>query len=486
MRRSLALSIIALCVLAAASEAEAKLDLYVDKSTQQISVIRNGALLYVWPVSTGRDRFSTPSGVYTPEHLEPIWYSKAYYNAPMPHAIFFHHGYAIHGSYDIRQLGGPASHGCVRLHPRDAAQLFAMVEQEGPGNTTIVVGGGGSLNPPPPPRYRDLDEPRPPYLRDSGIARGAYPPGPRMPPYYDPYYYVDGPGQRRGDNSRLAMREGYPPNRPPAPHLDAEAPIDPTLGPRGSYRPPGPPLDPEAPVDSTLRLRGGYRLPAPRLDAEAPIDPTLGPRGSYRPPARRLDAEAPIDPTLGPRGSYRPPARRLDAEAPIDSTLGPRGSYRPPARRLDAEAPIDPTLGPRGNYRPPQTAPATARSNLKCPTCSPNRTSGELPNRSVSANHTAKSLPASLPPSSAPSASSLLPSAPAASSQPPSPPSASSQPLSAAPASSPPTPPQPREQEQPSLGYKVLPRSYWAGASWRWRLKAEHEISVPSLTPDSP
>src|SRR5215813_5704423 len=147
MRRSSVITTIALAIAAVATEAEAKLDLYVDKSAQQISIIQNGYLLYVWPVSTGRDRFSTPSGVFTPERLERSWFSKAYYNAPMPHAIFFHNGYAIHGSYDIAQLGGPASHGCVRLHPQDAAQLFAMVEREGPGNTTIVVGGGWSPNP---------------------------------------------------------------------------------------------------------------------------------------------------------------------------------------------------------------------------------------------------------------------------------------------------------------------------------------------------
>src|SRR5579862_866900 len=122
-----------------ARDAEARLDVYVDKSTQRLSVIRNGSLLYVWPVSTGRDRFSTPSGVYAPERLERSWFSKAYYNSPMPYAIFFHNGYAIHGSYDIAKLGGPASHGCVRLHPHHAAILFDLVQQEGPDRTTIEV-----------------------------------------------------------------------------------------------------------------------------------------------------------------------------------------------------------------------------------------------------------------------------------------------------------------------------------------------------------
>jgi len=44
------------------------------------------------------------------------YFSRKYYNAPMPHAIFFYYGFAIHGTNDIARLGGPASHGCVRLH----------------------------------------------------------------------------------------------------------------------------------------------------------------------------------------------------------------------------------------------------------------------------------------------------------------------------------------------------------------------------------
>ena len=152
----------------AASDAEARLNIYVDKSAQQLQVIQDGRRLFVWPVSTGRDRFSTPSGVYAPERLERSWFSKAYYNSPMPHAIFFHNGYAIHGSYDIARLGGPASHGCVRLHPRDAALLFSMVQHEGPGGTTIYVGGDSSRT---QLRYRDDVEPwRPASRRSSGVV----------------------------------------------------------------------------------------------------------------------------------------------------------------------------------------------------------------------------------------------------------------------------------------------------------------------------
>jgi len=55
----------------------------------------------------------------------------------MPYSIFFQGGYAIHGSYDVGNLGRPASHGCIRLHPDDAAELYDLVR--GSDGTRIIV-----------------------------------------------------------------------------------------------------------------------------------------------------------------------------------------------------------------------------------------------------------------------------------------------------------------------------------------------------------
>jgi lipoprotein-anchoring transpeptidase ErfK/SrfK len=57
----------------------------------------------------------------------------------MPHSIFFHHGFAIHGTGYVSRLGRPASHGCVRLHPNNAATLFALVKEHGMRRTTITI-----------------------------------------------------------------------------------------------------------------------------------------------------------------------------------------------------------------------------------------------------------------------------------------------------------------------------------------------------------
>jgi lipoprotein-anchoring transpeptidase ErfK/SrfK len=142
MRRffmGLTLTCIGLVVPAAsAAPAQAEVFIAVNKSAQSMSVVVDGRERYRWPVSTGRDG-GPPSGTYSPQRLERTWHSRKYDWSPMPHAIFFHYGYAIHGTGYVSRLGRPASHGCVRLHPSHAAQLFALVRSEGMGRTRIVV-----------------------------------------------------------------------------------------------------------------------------------------------------------------------------------------------------------------------------------------------------------------------------------------------------------------------------------------------------------
>jgi hypothetical protein len=168
MRRNAVILAAALAWLVGAERAEAKLDILVDKATQRMLVIQNGYIRYMWPVSTGRDELATPNGVYVPQRLERNWFSSAYYKSPMPYSIFFYNGYAIHGSYAIDQLGGPASHGCVRLHPHHAAVLFDLVQQEGPDNTTIEVTDDARPDEPPMPG------------RELAAGAGPYPPAPKI------------------------------------------------------------------------------------------------------------------------------------------------------------------------------------------------------------------------------------------------------------------------------------------------------------------
>jgi lipoprotein-anchoring transpeptidase ErfK/SrfK len=140
MRRFLSACVFAaLLVLPVLEPALASVVVDIDRADQTMSVSVDGVSRYHWRVSTARRGYVTPPGSYHPQMLARRWFSRRYYNSPMPHSIFFYRGYAIHGTYEISALGGPASHGCVRLDPDHAAILFDLVEREGMRGTTIVI-----------------------------------------------------------------------------------------------------------------------------------------------------------------------------------------------------------------------------------------------------------------------------------------------------------------------------------------------------------
>ena len=114
----------------------------INKAKQEMTVFLDGIEKYHWPVSTGRGGYSTPSGTYTATSMNEIWYSKQWDNSPMPHSIFFmKDGHAVHGSYEVKNLGKPVSHGCVRISPENATTLYALVEENGLENTQVVLTG---------------------------------------------------------------------------------------------------------------------------------------------------------------------------------------------------------------------------------------------------------------------------------------------------------------------------------------------------------
>jgi len=133
------LIVAAAMVVSSWTMARAEVVVQIDKSSQRMAVSVDGTTRYNWPVSTGRSGYGTPSGSFRPQSLVRRHFSRKYYNSPMPHSIFFYYGFAIHGTTDLARLGGPASHGCVRLHPSHAAALFALVQRTGPRNTRIEI-----------------------------------------------------------------------------------------------------------------------------------------------------------------------------------------------------------------------------------------------------------------------------------------------------------------------------------------------------------
>ncbi len=139
MRRLVLLAVLLGLVLALPALAEAQIVAKINLSSQRMSVYVDGAPRYNWPVSTARRGYRTPTGTFKPTALFRYHASTIYSGSPMPYSIFFLRGYAIHGSYEIKYLGHPASHGCVRLHPSNAAALYSLVKQHGAGNTVIQI-----------------------------------------------------------------------------------------------------------------------------------------------------------------------------------------------------------------------------------------------------------------------------------------------------------------------------------------------------------
>jgi len=128
--RGLMAACVAMVCLFSVRGAEAAVQIDIDLTRQQMNVVSQSGS-YTWPVSSARSGYVTPVGRYSPYSLQTMHYSRKYHMSPMPHSIFFAGGYAIHGTYSVAQLGRPASHGCIRLSPSNAAKLFQMVKAEG-------------------------------------------------------------------------------------------------------------------------------------------------------------------------------------------------------------------------------------------------------------------------------------------------------------------------------------------------------------------
>ena len=111
----------------------------VDLAAQTMTVEKHGQVIYRWKVSTARKGYVTPRGTWRPTRMHKMWYSRKYDNSPLPYSVFYHGGYAIHGTNAVKNLGRPASHGCVRLAPSNAQKFYTLVREMGPGNTRIVV-----------------------------------------------------------------------------------------------------------------------------------------------------------------------------------------------------------------------------------------------------------------------------------------------------------------------------------------------------------
>lgn len=111
----------------------------INIGAQTMTVSEGGRVVYHWKVSTARRGYVTPRGTFRPQRLHKMWYSRKYDMSPMPYSVFYHGGYAVHGTGYVKSLGRPASHGCVRLATGNAKAFYALVQRHGRKDTRIIV-----------------------------------------------------------------------------------------------------------------------------------------------------------------------------------------------------------------------------------------------------------------------------------------------------------------------------------------------------------
>jgi lipoprotein-anchoring transpeptidase ErfK/SrfK len=126
-------------LLGSATVAHADIDVRIALGSQTATVTVDGATLGNWPVSTAREGYVTPTGSFRPYMQQRMHYSRRFDNAPMPYSTFFYYGFAIHGTGDVRHLGQPVSHGCVRLSPAHAKMLYDLIRSRGMQHTSIEI-----------------------------------------------------------------------------------------------------------------------------------------------------------------------------------------------------------------------------------------------------------------------------------------------------------------------------------------------------------
>jgi len=94
--------------------------------SQRLWYFADGKVKACFKCSTGRRGYPSYKGFFTIYAKTRRSYSRLY-EVWMNYNLWVHRGMAIHASNVTRYLGRPASHGCIRLHPKNARWLYPQV-----------------------------------------------------------------------------------------------------------------------------------------------------------------------------------------------------------------------------------------------------------------------------------------------------------------------------------------------------------------------
>jgi lipoprotein-anchoring transpeptidase ErfK/SrfK len=124
------------------------ISLKADLSSRTLTVIGSEGPIRTFNIAIGAPNYPTPPGTYkirkivwNPSWIPPDskWAKKETAKGPGEKGnpmkvakIFFREpDYYIHGTGEINSLGGAASHGCLRMHPDEVAELSQFLMQNG-------------------------------------------------------------------------------------------------------------------------------------------------------------------------------------------------------------------------------------------------------------------------------------------------------------------------------------------------------------------
>ncbi|MEU2235204.1 L,D-transpeptidase family protein [Streptomyces vietnamensis] len=110
--------------------------LCISKESRTLAWMIDGKVVSSMDVRFGSENTPTREGLFKVEWKAREWTSTIYHT-PMPYAMFFSRGQAVHYSADFAARGyAGASHGCVNV--RDRAKLSALFDQVKVGDKVVV------------------------------------------------------------------------------------------------------------------------------------------------------------------------------------------------------------------------------------------------------------------------------------------------------------------------------------------------------------
>ena len=120
-------------------------EIVIDKSDHTLTLRSNDKIIKVYPVSTGKESTSTPTGTFTIKDrlIDPVWFHRGVVVPPGTPRNFLGTRwlgfnlpkYGIHGTVAPELIGQSVSGGCVRMRNADVEELYTLI----PEGTKVLI-----------------------------------------------------------------------------------------------------------------------------------------------------------------------------------------------------------------------------------------------------------------------------------------------------------------------------------------------------------